>query len=253
MQVSGSGNQLLSRIDSSLKNPQNVAASGPQGVTKADLTTLDADQDGAISQNEAPELNGQELSLVNQYLQNDSPANSVVFVRQSAPDNTVSAPPPTAQVPPDSGQRYQASAPVNAVNFPEVAAAPVPQDAIQGQTQGVAKGTGYYPANSKMEGGFVDKVGKPLRTLQDYLDGKADYVSIALDKNLYKSGKIKYGDTFRIPELEAKYGRKIVFKAVDTGGAFTNKGFGRVDICTRSAKHSVEPTVNGKLTLIKTP
>ncbi|PKL77143.1 MAG: hypothetical protein CVV27_06690, partial [Candidatus Melainabacteria bacterium HGW-Melainabacteria-1] len=55
---------------------------------------------------------------------------------------------------------------------------------------------------------------------------------------------------FRIPELEKKYGRKIIFKAVDTGGAFKNKGFGRVDIATGGYKHTLEKTINGPLTLI---
>src|SRR3954471_8023471 len=32
-----------------------------------------------------------------------------------------------------------------------------------------AKGTGYFPDNSPMEGGFKDRQGKPLHTLQDYL------------------------------------------------------------------------------------
>ena len=120
-----------------------------------------------------------------------------------------------------------------------------------GKVVGVAKGTGYFPFNDKMEGGFYDKIGKKLCTLQDYLAGKVPYVSIALDKNLYKKGVIKYGDKFRIPELEQKYGRVIEFRAVDTGGAFTNRGFGRVDICTRSRKNCSDATVNGKLTLIK--
>lgn len=122
---------------------------------------------------------------------------------------------------------------------------------IKGKVVGTAKGTGYYPFNSRMEGGYVDKKGHKLCTLQDFLSGKAPYVSIALDKNLYKKGVIKYGDKFRIPELEKKYGRKIEFRAVDTGGAFTNKGFGRVDICTGSKKDSIDKTINGKLTLIK--
>ncbi|HPZ06608.1 MAG TPA: hypothetical protein PL110_00710 [Candidatus Eremiobacteraeota bacterium] len=126
-----------------------------------------------------------------------------------------------------------------------------PAGPINGQTMGTAKATGYYPDNSAMEGGFYDMRGKKLNTLQDFLSGKAPYVSIALDKNLYKSGKIKYGDTFRIPEMEKKYGKQIIFKAVDTGGAFTNKGFGRVDICTASQKASTEAIVNGNLTLIK--
>lgn len=135
-------------------------------------------------------------------------------------------------------------------------------------------GTGYYPHNSKMEGGYHDMLGKPLRTLQDFLDGKAEYVSIALDKNMYehyikaqrqkfaKTGQnkyhkymdmqpqVKYGDIFRIPELEKKYGKVIIFKAVDTGGAFTDKGFSRVDIATRSNHHAKDRTINGPLTLV---
>ncbi len=122
---------------------------------------------------------------------------------------------------------------------------------IKGKVVGTAKGTGYYPYNNKMEGGYFDKIGKKLNTLQDFLNGKSDYVSIALDKNLYKKGVIKYGDKFRIPELEKKYGRKIEFRAVDTGGAFTNKKFSRIDICTGSKKDSLDKVVNGKLTLIK--
>jgi hypothetical protein len=120
-----------------------------------------------------------------------------------------------------------------------------------GRVMGTAKGTGYYPSNSKMEGGYVDKQGKKLSTLQDFLDGKSKSVSIALDKNLYKSGQVKYGDSFTIPELDKKYGKHIDFRAVDTGGAFTNKEFSRVDICTGSKKDSLDPTINGKLTLIK--
>lgn len=130
-------------------------------------------------------------------------------------------------------------------------ASPV-NNSIKGKVMGTAEGTGYYPHNSRLEGGYVDKIGKKLNTLQDFLSGKASYVSIALDKNLYKKGVIKYGDKFRIPELEKKYGRQIEFRAVDTGGAFTNKKFNRVDICTRSEKDSLDKTVNGKLTLIKT-
>lgn len=163
-------------------------------------------------------------------------------------------------------------APPKAVPVPAAPAAP---GAVKGTVVGNPKGTGYYPHNSKMEGGYNDMLGRPLKTLQDFLDGKSKYVSVALDKNMYdhiikdgreryaKTGKakykkyltmepkIKYGDTFRIPELEKKYGRQIVFKAVDTGGAFEDKGFSRIDIATRSADHSTEKTLNGKLTLVK--
>jgi hypothetical protein len=120
-----------------------------------------------------------------------------------------------------------------------------------GEVVGHPKATGYYPYNNKMEGGFKDKIGKPLHTLQDFLDGSAPYVSIAIDKKLYNNGTVKYGDNFRIPEMEAKYGKKIIFKAVDTGGAFTDKGFSRIDICTDNQKCSLDKLVNSKLTLIK--
>jgi hypothetical protein len=120
-----------------------------------------------------------------------------------------------------------------------------------GQAAGKTRGSGYYPHNSAMEGGYKDMRGKKLHTLQDFLKGKSPYVSIALDKNLYKKGSVKYGDTFRIPELEKKYGRPIVFKAVDTGGAFTNKGFSRVDICCGSRKDTLDKTINGKLSLVR--
>lgn len=108
-----------------------------------------------------------------------------------------------------------------------------------------ATGTGYYPDNSAMEGGYVDRKGAKLRTLQDFLAGKADYVSVAMDKNM----KIPYGTKLRIPELEKKYGRPIEFRVVDTGGAFTGKGNSRIDICTASKKDSLDSTINGPLTL----
>ncbi|MFN8611157.1 MAG: hypothetical protein U0931_26675 [Vulcanimicrobiota bacterium] len=108
-----------------------------------------------------------------------------------------------------------------------------------------ATGTGYYPDSSAMEGGYVDRKGKKLNTLQDFLAGKADYVSVAMDKN----ENIPYGTKLRIPELEKKYGRPIEFRVVDTGGAFTGKGSSRIDICTANEKASTDPTINGPLTL----
>lgn len=108
-----------------------------------------------------------------------------------------------------------------------------------------AQGSGYFPASSKMEGGFKDRRGNKLNTLQEFLDGKADYVSVAMDKNL----AIDYGTKLRIPELEQKYGKPIEFRVVDTGGAFKNKGYTRIDICVKDRAASVEPTINGTLTL----
>ena len=107
-----------------------------------------------------------------------------------------------------------------------------------------AKGTGYYPSNSGVEGGFVDRKGKKLQTLQQFLAGTADYVSVAMDVNAFG-----YGQHLRIKELDAKYGRAIDFRVVDTGGAFKNKGRTRMDICTASRTAAGDATINGKLTV----
>lgn len=104
-----------------------------------------------------------------------------------------------------------------------------------------AKLTGYYPANNAMEGGFVDRFGHKLYTLQDFLEGSAPYVSVAADKPLSSKNNQPY---IRIPSIEAKYGMKIPFKICDTGSAFFGKGTSRLDICTRSMEHSVREEVN---------
>lgn len=108
-----------------------------------------------------------------------------------------------------------------------------------------SRGTGYYPDASLMEGGFKDRLDRPLRTLQDFLAGRASYVSVAMDSTAFP-----YGTKLRIPELEAKYGRPIEFRVVDTGGAFRGKGTSRIDICTADRRASLDPTVNGPLTLV---
>jgi len=106
----------------------------------------------------------------------------------------------------------------------------------------VARGTAYYPANNALEGGTVDRKGVKLRTLQQFLAGQASYVSVAMDANAFK-----YGQRLRIKELEAKYGRSIVFRVVDTGGAFRGKGTSRIDVCVASLKASSDSTINGTL------
>lgn len=116
------------------------------------------------------------------------------------------------------------------------------EDAIRVTSSFTSRGTGYYPANNSLEGGFVDRKGARLRTLQQYLAGNADYVSVAMDSNAFA-----YGQRLRIKELEAKYGRSIVFRVVDTGGAFRGKGRSRMDICVANRTASVDPTINGTL------
>ncbi|XP_063423211.1 uncharacterized protein LOC134707419 [Mytilus trossulus] len=115
-----------------------------------------------------------------------------------------------------------------------------------GQHRYSATGTGYYPADDPIEGGFLDRQGHPLHTLQDFLDGKASWVSVAMDRYLHLS----YGTHVCIPQLNHKYHRVIPFRVVDTGSAFSHKGYGRIDICTRSQHDSYDNTINGHLTLV---
>ena len=132
----------------------------------------------------------------------------------------------------------------SAPSAPTAPAGPV--DGFEGQKY-KARGTGYYPDASPLEGGFVDRRDQPLRTLQDFLSGKANYVSVAMDSKAFP-----YGTKLRIPELEAKYGKQIEFRVVDTGGAFVGKGTSRIDICTANKKASLDPVINGPLTLVRT-
>lgn len=108
-----------------------------------------------------------------------------------------------------------------------------------------ARGTGYYPSSSSIEGGFTDRLGRPLQTLQAYLAGNASYVSVAMDSTAFP-----YGTELCIPELEEKYGQQIVFKVVDTGGAFSGMGTSRIDICTANEAASEDGTINSSLTLV---
>ena len=97
-----------------------------------------------------------------------------------------------------------------------------------------------------MEGGFTDVRGRPLKTLQAFLQGQADFVSTAMDKNLH----LAYGTKLHIPELDRKFKKSIEFRVVDTGGAFRGQGTGRIDICTENRRASLDPTINGPLTLV---
>ena len=109
-----------------------------------------------------------------------------------------------------------------------------------------AQGSGYFPDGTALEGGFKDKRGINLNTLQDFLANKANYVSVAMDAKL----ALPYGKVVKIPEIEADRGRTIEFRVVDSGGAFKGKGFTRIDICTANKHESRDPTINGVLTLI---
>lgn len=108
-----------------------------------------------------------------------------------------------------------------------------------------ARATGYYPASDAMEGGYLDRRGKRLRTLQDFIDGRAPSVSVAMDAK-----EIPYGTRVCIPDLNAKYGKAIPFRVVDTGGAFRAKRTTRIDICTRSRADAHAKSVNRSLEIV---
>ena len=105
-----------------------------------------------------------------------------------------------------------------------------------------SKGTGYYPANSRLEGGFVDRRGAKLYTLQQFLAGDAPYVAVAMDTNAFP-----YGTKLSIKELDEEHDAHIEFRVVDTGGAFRGKGRSRIDICTKNEAASLDPIINRML------
>lgn len=133
-------------------------------------------------------------------------------------------------------------------------------DALKTEVFKVAAATSYAPLNNKMEGGVKDSMGKPLKghTLDQYVaamksgNAKANaYVAVAMDAALYKGSgaPMKYGDVFRIPEMEAIQGvSPIYFALVDNGGAFKGTAGSKVDICSDKA---YTPDVNQSVTLHK--
>jgi len=119
---------------------------------------------------------------------------------------------------------------------------PAKQPSAHGKKTLTARGTGYYPDPSELEGGFADRKGNPLHTLQDYLAGKAPFVSVAMDTKAFP-----YGTELQIDELDAQYNQHIPFRVVDTGDAFKGQGTGRMDICVANQRASLDPVINGTL------
>ncbi|MBC7754858.1 MAG: hypothetical protein H7Z71_11515 [Moraxellaceae bacterium] len=120
--------------------------------------------------------------------------------------------------------------------------------------------TGYYPDHSVLEGGFKDRYGQKLNTLQEFLAGEVPYVSLAMD---YKKNMSKYMKTyFCIPQLDKNYAKDmskavkkkykghILFKAVDTGQAFINKKWKKMDICVKDKKASFDERLNIKTSIL---
>ena len=112
--------------------------------------------------------------------------------------------------------------------------------------------TEYYPFQAgmtkrqkRMEGGVTDRKGNPLYALEDFLEGRAPYVSLARDHTGGPPGGRREfrieGYRVRLLGLEDKY--KICgidFRLVDAGGHFWGTGkevaiAGRepIDVCRR--------------------
>ncbi len=103
--------------------------------------------------------------------------------------------------------------------------------------------SGYFPDHSEMEGGFKDRIGKPLHTLQDYLSGKATEVSVAMD---HTDSRIPYGTLIRIPAVEIALKRCIKFRVVDTGGRFVGRGLKKIDLCNKTEAQTFLDFNNGE-------
>ena len=104
--------------------------------------------------------------------------------------------------------------------------------------------TGYYPHNSRMEGGHRDANGHPLCTLESCIRGEKPYVSVAADSS------IPFGTTFMIPGMTMRDGLPIPFVVCDHGGRFEGCGYTRMDICTSSHRASLQDRVNCPYTIM---
>lgn len=80
----------------------------------------------------------------------------------------------------------------------------------------------YTPGKGdpKMEGGPLDRHGNPAYTMEQFKEGKAPYVTVAMDPKSPWQGK----------ELRSPKFPGISFKVMDTGGAFKGNGLSRMDI-----------------------
>ena len=98
--------------------------------------------------------------------------------------------------------------------------------------------TGYYPKNDKMQGGFFDCVGHPLKTLSSYVRDSPNnsHVSLAVDPKVIKKGSL-----INIEGFNDKDGVPILFYACDVGKLIKGK---HVDICCGSKEQAYAITTN---------
>ncbi|XP_016842409.1 uncharacterized protein LOC100119572 [Nasonia vitripennis] len=106
--------------------------------------------------------------------------------------------------------------------------------------------TAYYPDfTSDAESDYLDSRGKKLRNLQDFLDGRAEYVTVAMEE----LPRLSYGSVVCVPELNQHFGRRIPLQVRDHGMNLDGKGFTRLDICVRTEADSYDNAVNRLVTI----
>lgn len=106
--------------------------------------------------------------------------------------------------------------------------------------------THYWPftasaAEAKMEGAPVDRKGHALHTVEDFLSGNAEFVSLAGDYEAWP-----YGQRLQIP-----WGDKLLLgRVVDTGGHFHGAGkvyrvpgYEPIDVCVFDRRNSPPRTL----------
>ncbi|CAG9856217.1 unnamed protein product [Phyllotreta striolata] len=108
--------------------------------------------------------------------------------------------------------------------------------------------TAYYPDYSDQdhEFGYQDKKGQKLRTLQDYIDNRAEYVTLSMDDSL----GIPYATKVCIPELNSHFGHRILLEVRDSSPDTAGTGYTRAEICARTEVDSYDRTVNRIVTLV---
>ncbi|XP_011872323.1 PREDICTED: uncharacterized protein LOC105564511 [Vollenhovia emeryi] len=107
----------------------------------------------------------------------------------------------------------------------------------------------YYPVfGTDDKRNHLDDQGKMLSTLQDYLDGRARYVTVA--GNL-RSG-IPYGTKVCVEKLNEQFGRQIHLQIRDQSDYENNDAaidFSRLEICVRSEEDTYDTYLNGLVTV----
>ncbi|XP_020296958.1 uncharacterized protein LOC109861642 [Pseudomyrmex gracilis] len=107
----------------------------------------------------------------------------------------------------------------------------------------------YYPVfGTNDKSNHLDVQGKMLNTLQDYLDGRTAYVTVA--GNL-KSG-IPYGTKICIEKLNEQFGRQIPLQIrdqVESEEDYISLGFSRLEICVRTEEDTYDTYVNSLVTV----